>query len=32
MAAIRAARNNVRYHLKYIGYLIATRNWLRATI
>jgi glutathione S-transferase len=28
MAAIRAARNNVRYHLKYIGYLIATRNWL----
>ncbi|HEU4519382.1 MAG TPA: glutathione S-transferase family protein [Microvirga sp.] len=28
MAAIRAARANVRYHLRYIGYLIATRNWL----
>lgn len=28
MGAIRAARANVRYHLKYIGYLIATRNWL----
>lgn len=28
MSAIRAARQNVRYHLKYIGYLIATRNWL----
>jgi glutathione S-transferase len=28
MNAIRAARANVRYHLKYIGYLIATRNWL----
>ncbi|ACA14787.1 Glutathione S-transferase domain [Methylobacterium sp. 4-46] len=28
MNAIRAARTNVRYHLKYIGYLIARRNWL----
>ncbi|MGO4706059.1 glutathione S-transferase family protein [Microvirga sp. 2MCAF38] len=28
MNAIRAARNNVRYHLKYIGYLISGRNWL----
>jgi glutathione S-transferase len=28
MGAIRAARTNVRYHLKYIGYLVATRNWL----
>jgi glutathione S-transferase len=28
MGAIRAARTNVRYHLKYIGYLIATRKWL----
>jgi glutathione S-transferase len=28
MVAIRAARNNVRYHLRYIGYLVATRNWL----
>ena len=25
---IRAARNNVRYHIKYVGYLAATRNWL----
>jgi glutathione S-transferase len=28
MNAIRAARTNVRYHLKYIGYLIARRKWL----
>jgi len=28
MAALRAARVNMRYHLKYIGYLSATRNWL----
>lgn len=28
MAAIRAARTNVRYHLKYIGFLITKRNWL----
>ncbi|MGI6244471.1 MAG: glutathione S-transferase family protein [Pseudochelatococcus sp.] len=28
MSAIRAARANVRYHLKYIGFLIAKRNWL----
>jgi glutathione S-transferase len=28
MTAIRAARANVRYHLKYIGYLVARRNWL----
>lgn len=28
MNAIRAARQNVRYHLRYIGYLIARRNWL----
>lgn len=26
--AIRAARANMRYHLRYIGYLSATRNWL----
>ncbi len=26
--AIRAARANVRYHLHYIDYLIARRNWL----
>jgi glutathione S-transferase len=28
MSAIRAARSNVRYHLKYIGFLISKRNWL----
>jgi glutathione S-transferase len=28
MQGIRAARTNVRYHLRYIGYLIATRKWL----
>lgn len=28
MNAIRAARSNVRYHLKYIGFLISKRNWL----
>lgn len=28
MNAIRAARANVRYHLKYIGFLIQKRNWL----
>ncbi len=27
-ALIRAAKNNVRYHLQYIGYLIRQRNWL----
>jgi glutathione S-transferase len=28
MHAVRAARANVRYHLRYIGHLIAGRNWL----
>ena len=28
MASVRAARNNVRYHLRYIGYLASTRRWL----
>jgi glutathione S-transferase len=28
MGAIRAARNNIRYHLAYIGFLTAQRNWL----
>ncbi len=28
MAAIRAARSNIRYHLAYIGWLISSRNWL----
>lgn len=27
-AAIRAARSNVRYHLRYIGYLARQRRWL----
>lgn len=28
MAAIRAGRTNIRYHLKYVGYLIKQRRWL----
>jgi glutathione S-transferase len=28
MGAIRAARSNVRYHLRYIAWLTAKRNWL----
>jgi glutathione S-transferase len=28
MDLVRAARNNVRYHLRYIGYLISARKWL----
>ncbi len=28
MASLRAARMNIRYHLKYIGWLTAQRNWL----
>jgi len=28
MSAIRAARTNVRYHLKYVGFLIEKRKWL----
>lgn len=27
-AALRAARANIRYHLRYIGYLAERRNWL----
>lgn len=26
--ALRAARSNIRYHLKYIGWLARARNWL----
>jgi len=26
--AMRAARNNIRYHLAYIGWLVETRDWL----
>jgi glutathione S-transferase len=28
MEAVRAARSNLRYHLRYIGHLIKARNWL----
>jgi glutathione S-transferase len=28
MSAIRAARSNIRYHLAYIGWLMANRKWL----
>ena len=28
MDMMRAARSNIRYHLRYIGYLTAKRNWL----
>jgi glutathione S-transferase len=28
MEAVRAARANMRYHLRYIGHLIGARNWL----
>lgn len=31
-ASIRAAKNNIRYHLKYIGYLIRQRNWLAGDV
>ena len=28
MDAVRAARTNIRYHLRYIGWLTGRRNWL----
>ena len=28
MEAMRAARTNMRYHLRYIGHLVGARNWL----
>jgi glutathione S-transferase len=28
MEAVRAARANLRYHIRYIGHLIGARNWL----
>jgi glutathione S-transferase len=28
MEVVRAARTNIRYHLRYIGHLTAQRNWL----
>ncbi len=32
MNAIRAARANIRYHLKYIGFLLARRDWLAGSV
>ena len=32
MSAIRAARSNVRYHLRYIAWLTAKRNWLAGSL
>jgi glutathione S-transferase len=31
-ALIRAAKNNIRYHLKYVGFLIRQRNWLTGDV
>ena len=28
MELVRAARTNIRHHLRYIGYLVGHRNWL----
>lgn len=28
MVAVRAGRENIRYHLDYIGHLVTSRNWL----
>ena len=28
MDQVRAAASNIRYHLRYIGYLVGQRNWL----
>jgi len=28
MDLVRAARQNIRYHLRYIGWLVGQRNWL----
>lgn len=28
MDAVRAAKSNIRYHLRYIGWLTGSRNWL----
>lgn len=30
MSALRAAKANVRYHLRYLGHLLAHRNWIAA--
>lgn len=31
-ALIRAAKSNIRYHLKYVGFLIRQRNWLAGDV
>jgi glutathione S-transferase len=31
MELIRAARTNIRYHLRYVGFLVGRRNWLAGT-
>jgi glutathione S-transferase len=31
-SAIRAAKTNIRYHLKYIGWLAGRRNWLAGDV
>ncbi len=31
MDVVRVARTNIRYHLRYIGYLVRTRDWLAGT-
>jgi glutathione S-transferase len=28
MELVRAARQNIRYHLRYIGWMLQSRNWL----
>ena len=28
MELVRAARNNIRYHMRYIGWLVGQRNWI----
>ena len=31
MDLVRAARANIRYHLRYVGFLVGRRNWLAGT-
>ena len=31
MDLVRAARTNIRYHLRYVGFLVGRRNWLAGT-
>lgn len=32
MGAVRAGRENIRYHLDYIGHLVSSRNWLAGDV